>query len=204
MTVREDALAVEEPLEIRVGGHLAVGHDAHARRRLRPGRGLPGAEGVVRPADQSSSMRYCAGTDDDGLQTLQRHRRRAGAGVAAARRLAGAPRLHVELVRRLRQGQRSTPCTQAARFGRPTTRALAPSCSWRAARTGCARRRGSSTAPAGCTPPGCSTRPASCWPARGRRPAQRGRQGRRLGAAGGPAAVEGHRAAWSAGRAASS
>ncbi len=65
-----------------------------------------------------------------------------------------------------------------------------PPCS--PSRSGCEPRRRSSTAPAGCTPPGCSTPTATCGlPPRGRRPAQRGRQGRGMG---GPARGASHSA----------
>lgn len=69
-TVREDALAVEEPLEIRVDGtSLSVTMRA-------PGddfdlvAGFLVSEGVIWSADQLVAMRFCAGTDDDGLQTF--------------------------------------------------------------------------------------------------------------------------------------
>ncbi|KAA1400330.1 formate dehydrogenase accessory sulfurtransferase FdhD [Aeromicrobium ginsengisoli] len=69
-TVREDALAVEEPLEIRVGGtSLSV-------TMRSPGddfdlvAGFLVSEGVIWSADQLVSMRFCAGTDDNGLQTF--------------------------------------------------------------------------------------------------------------------------------------
>jgi FdhD protein len=69
-TVREDALAVEEPLEIRVDGtSLSV-------TMRSPGddfdlvAGFLVSEGVIWSADQLVSMRFCAGTDDNGLQTF--------------------------------------------------------------------------------------------------------------------------------------
>ncbi|AXT85817.1 formate dehydrogenase accessory sulfurtransferase FdhD [Aeromicrobium sp. A1-2] len=69
-TIREDALAVEEPLEIRVNGtSLSV-------TMRSPGddfdlvAGFLVSEGVIWSADQLVSMRFCAGTDDDGLQTF--------------------------------------------------------------------------------------------------------------------------------------
>ena len=69
-TVREDALAVEEPLEIRVGGtSLSV-------TMRSPGddfdlvAGFLVSEGVIWSADQLVSMRFCAGTDDNGRQTF--------------------------------------------------------------------------------------------------------------------------------------
>ncbi|MEJ7633875.1 formate dehydrogenase accessory sulfurtransferase FdhD [Aeromicrobium sp.] len=68
--LREDALAVEEPLEIRVDGtSISV-------TMRSPGddfdlvAGFLVAEGVIWSADQLVSMRYCAGTDDSGMQTF--------------------------------------------------------------------------------------------------------------------------------------
>ncbi len=67
---REDALAVEEPLEIRVNGK------AMSVTMRSPGddfdlvAGFLVSEGVIWSAEQLASMRFCAGTDDDGLQTF--------------------------------------------------------------------------------------------------------------------------------------
>ncbi len=67
---REDALAVEEPLEIRVNGQ------ALSVTMRSPGddfdlvAGFLVSEGVIWSAEQLTSMRFCAGTDDDGLQTF--------------------------------------------------------------------------------------------------------------------------------------
>ncbi len=69
-TVREDALAVEEPLEIRVGG------TSFSVTMRSPGddfdlvAGFLVSEGVIWSADQLVSMRFCAGTDENGLQTF--------------------------------------------------------------------------------------------------------------------------------------
>ncbi|MEV7395560.1 formate dehydrogenase accessory sulfurtransferase FdhD [Aeromicrobium sp. NPDC092404] len=69
-TVREDALAVEEPLEIRVRG------TSFSVTMRSPGddfdlvAGFLVSEGVIWSADQLVSMRFCAGTDDNGLQTF--------------------------------------------------------------------------------------------------------------------------------------
>jgi len=89
-TVREDALAVEEPLEIRVGGtSLSV-------TMRSPGddfdlvAGFLVSEGVIWSADQLVSMRFCAGTDDNGLQTFN---------VIDAELSAGTPPLDVSLER---------------------------------------------------------------------------------------------------------
>ena len=76
---REDVLAVEEPLQIRVRGHgepstsppreLSVtmrtpGHDFDLVAGFLVG------EGVLRRAEEIVTMRYCAGTDEQGRQTF--------------------------------------------------------------------------------------------------------------------------------------
>ncbi|WP_440710212.1 formate dehydrogenase accessory sulfurtransferase FdhD [Herbiconiux sp. YIM B11900] len=66
---REDLLAVEEPLEIRVGGRsLAItmrtpGHDTDLAA------GFLVSEGVIRHGDDFAAARYCAGATDEGLNT---------------------------------------------------------------------------------------------------------------------------------------
>src|SRR5690349_14343638 len=68
--MREETLAVEEPLEIRVGG------SSFSVTLPTPGDDfglVPGflvSEGVIWSADQLTSMRFCAGTDENGLQTF--------------------------------------------------------------------------------------------------------------------------------------
>ena len=67
--VREDVLAVEEPLEIRVGGRsLAVtmrtpGHDYDLAA------GFLVSEGVITRGEHFNTARYCAGATDEGLNT---------------------------------------------------------------------------------------------------------------------------------------
>ncbi|GAB7004101.1 formate dehydrogenase accessory sulfurtransferase FdhD [Nocardioides sp. AN3] len=67
--VREDRLAAEEPLEIRLGGRpLAVtmrtpGHDMELAA------GFLVSEGVVRQRDDISIARYCAGATEEGVNT---------------------------------------------------------------------------------------------------------------------------------------
>jgi FdhD protein len=67
---REDALAVEEPLEVRVGG------SSFSVTMRSPGddfdlvAGFLVSEGVIWSADQLASMRFCAGTDEQGQQTF--------------------------------------------------------------------------------------------------------------------------------------
>lgn len=64
-----DSLAVEEPLEIRVGGRALViimrtpGHDVELAT------GFLVSEGVASAAGDVNTARYCAGTDDDGHNT---------------------------------------------------------------------------------------------------------------------------------------
>ncbi|RFA19082.1 formate dehydrogenase accessory sulfurtransferase FdhD [Subtercola boreus] len=66
---REDLLAAEEPLEIRVGGTaLAItmrtpGHDFDLAA------GFLVSEGVISRADDFATARYCAGATDEGLNT---------------------------------------------------------------------------------------------------------------------------------------
>ena len=67
--VREDVLAVEEPLEVRVGGRsLAVtmrtpGNDFDLAV------GFLVSEGIVAGGDQVAAVRYCAGATAEGLNT---------------------------------------------------------------------------------------------------------------------------------------
>ncbi|WP_456696815.1 formate dehydrogenase accessory sulfurtransferase FdhD [Aeromicrobium sp. P5_D10] len=67
---REETLAVEEPLEIRVNG------SSFSVTMRSPGddfdlvAGFLVSEGVIWSADQLVSMRFCAGTDEQGLQTF--------------------------------------------------------------------------------------------------------------------------------------
>ncbi|MEO6827755.1 MAG: formate dehydrogenase accessory sulfurtransferase FdhD [Microbacteriaceae bacterium] len=66
---REDFLAVEEPLEIRVGGRsLAItmrtpGHDVELAA------GFLVSEGVISHRDDLDAARYCAGATEEGLNT---------------------------------------------------------------------------------------------------------------------------------------
>ncbi len=66
---RADSLAVEEPLELRVGGRTVTvtmrtpGHDMELAA------GFLLAEGVIRTGEHVRTMRYCAGTDEQGRQT---------------------------------------------------------------------------------------------------------------------------------------
>ena len=68
-SARVETLAVEEPLELRIDGRsLAVtmrtpGHDMELAA------GFLLSEGVVTAPDHIKTMRYCAGTDDQGRQT---------------------------------------------------------------------------------------------------------------------------------------
>ena len=69
LVAQEDVLAVEEPLEIRVGGRsLAVtmrtpGHDFDLAA------GFLVSEGVITRGEHFSAARYCAGATDEGLNT---------------------------------------------------------------------------------------------------------------------------------------
>ena len=69
-TTREDVLAVEEPLEIRIDGK------SFSVTMRTPGddfdlvAGFLVSEGVVWSADQLAAMRYCSGVDESGQQTF--------------------------------------------------------------------------------------------------------------------------------------
>lgn len=68
-SLREDSLAVEEPLEIRVGGNSLVitmrtpGHDFELAA------GFLVSEGVITRGEEYASARYCAGATAEGLNT---------------------------------------------------------------------------------------------------------------------------------------
>jgi FdhD protein len=80
---REDVLAVEEPLEIRVGGTaLAItmrtpGHDFELAA------GFLVSEGVISRGDQFAAARYCAGATADGENTYNVLDVTLGEGVPA-------------------------------------------------------------------------------------------------------------------------
>jgi FdhD protein len=66
---RTDTLAVEEPLELRVGGQTLAVTMRTPGADMELAAGFLLAEGVITGAADIATMRYCAGTDDDGLQT---------------------------------------------------------------------------------------------------------------------------------------
>ena len=82
---RQDALAAEEPLELRVGGKaLAVtmrtpGHDVELAH------GFLLTEGVIGAPADVSTARYCDGVDDEGRNTYNV----LDVALAAGRRAAG-------------------------------------------------------------------------------------------------------------------
>jgi FdhD protein len=69
-TTREDVVAVEEPLEIRING------TSFSVTMRTPGddfdlvAGFLVSEGVIWSADQLAAMRYCSGVDESGQQTF--------------------------------------------------------------------------------------------------------------------------------------
>mgnify|MGYP001403940543 FL=1 len=73
--VREDVVAVEEPLQIRLRSWAGEQRDLTVTMRT-PGddfdlvAGFLVGEGIVRAAEDLATMRYCAGTDEDGQQTF--------------------------------------------------------------------------------------------------------------------------------------
>ena len=161
-----DRVAVEEPLEIRIGGApVAVtmrtpGHDEELALGFCLSEGLQprGARAAGRPRREHGRRRR-AGFDPARLQRSFYTSSSCGVcGKGALEAVAvEAPRVESAAARAARARRRRCP-------------------------TGCARRRRRSPRPAGCTRPGSSTRDgALLCAARGRRPAQRVRQGRRLG-----------------------
>lgn len=66
---RSDTLVVEEPLEIRVGGHPVTVTMRTPGDDFDLVAGFLTTEGAVRTADELPTMRYCLGTDDEGRNT---------------------------------------------------------------------------------------------------------------------------------------
>ena len=65
----QDTLVVEEPLEIRVGGRPLTVTMRTPGDDFELAMGFLVTEGIVRAPAQVETIRYCAGTDDDGLNT---------------------------------------------------------------------------------------------------------------------------------------
>ncbi len=92
--IREDILAVEEPLQIRLSALADPRHPGpESTRDLTVTMRTPGhdfdlvtgfllAEGIIRGASDVAMMRYCAGEDADGLQTFNVIDVTLAAGVA--------------------------------------------------------------------------------------------------------------------------
>jgi FdhD protein len=66
---RVDTLAVEEPLELRVNGRTLAVTMRTPGSDMELAAGFLLSEGVIRQAGDIASMRYCAGTGPDGMQT---------------------------------------------------------------------------------------------------------------------------------------
>ncbi|MFZ1287106.1 MAG: formate dehydrogenase accessory sulfurtransferase FdhD [Candidatus Phosphoribacter sp.] len=72
---REDVVAVEEPLQIRLRSWAGEQRDLTVTMRT-PGHdfdlvaGFLVGEGLIRSAEDLATMRYCAGTDEHGVQTF--------------------------------------------------------------------------------------------------------------------------------------
>ena len=103
--VLEDFLAVEEPLEIRVGGQsLAItmrtpGHDVDLAA------GFLVSEGIISRGDEFGAARHCAGATAEGLNTYNVLDVTLAPGVAGAGPEPGACVLHDQFVRHVRQGK---------------------------------------------------------------------------------------------------
>ena len=171
---RLDQVATEEPLEIR----LRAAGLARGRREIpvlyrrgqeggqrtvaitmrTPGNdfelaaGFLYGEGVVRGAEDIRQVTHC---DDPALDDARRYNivnvdlRR---GVLPDLAGPGAPLLHHERVRRMRQGQPRVASTARVSRDRLRTRGATPT-SCAACRRSSGRRRGSSTPPVDCTRP---------------------------------------------------
>ena len=152
-----DQLAVEEPLEIRLGvprpggrDHVRVIRDhAHARPRLRAGGRVPAHRRrrvVGRPDRAPAPVRR---PDGRCGKTSSRVDLRPGVSVDLDRLRAAL--LYVVQLRRLRQdfagGRARRPAVRTCRPGRASIPRSSTGCPMR-----CGRRSPSSTAPAACTP----------------------------------------------------
>ncbi len=67
--LREDMLAVEEPLEIRVGGHSFAVTMRTPGNDVDLAAGFLVSEGVITRSEQFRAARYCAGASEDSLNT---------------------------------------------------------------------------------------------------------------------------------------
>ena len=147
-----DAVPVEEPLEIRVDGRAARGHDAHPGRRRGAGPRLPVRRGADRPSPRD------AGPSRDLAANVVEVRRAADARPGRARSfyttsscgVCGKGALEEVAVRSDPLPAGPVVAARAARAACPTT---------------CCSR--ASSAPAACTRPDCSKPTAHrCWCAR--------------------------------------
>ena len=68
-STRADVLAVEEPLEIRVNGRALVVTMRTPGNDVELAQGFLVSEGVIASSADLVTARYCAGTDDDGVNT---------------------------------------------------------------------------------------------------------------------------------------
>jgi FdhD protein len=68
-STRADALAVEEPLELRIDGRTLAVTMRTPGSDMELAAGFLLSEGVIKQAEDISAMRYCAGTGADGMQT---------------------------------------------------------------------------------------------------------------------------------------
>ena len=154
---------------------------AHAGARLRAGRGLAAPRGHRRrpPPSPTAPTRTCDPTRSSTSSRPPSARPRCGRPPSATRRSRPGRR---------RAGS-AAPTASTPRSRRAPRRwagELSPT--WSVAPPAAARAQSCSTGPAACTPRASSTQRDSAGGARGRRPAQRRRQGhRRPGAGGHPA-----------------
>jgi len=137
---REEKLAGEEPLEIRFG------HTSYTTSMRTPGddfdmvAGFLVGEGVIRASEQLLSLRYCAGTDEEGNQTFNVIEVQLGPGATPPD------------VAKARNVVTSSACGICGTNWRPCW--ICP--------TPCASRRSCSLPPGECTRRGCFPPPANC------------------------------------------
>ena len=153
-TQRADTLAVEEPLEIRVGGRTLAGTMRTPGHDFELVAGYLVSEGVVTTGADYSTARYCAGTDAQGANTynvidatLAPHVPPPGSELVRANPVTSACGIC---------GKDSIAAVHTASVHDPAADTMTVAAG--TSPTGCAPNRASSTRPVACTPPRCSTR----------------------------------------------
>ena len=159
---RPETLAVEEPLEIRVNGSPITVTMRTPGSDIELAQGFLLTEGVIAERDDVSTVRYCSGSGDDGLNTYNVLDVTLAPGCSDARCRCHPQLLHHLVLRGLRQGvPRRHPADQPALPRRRSGDHWGGHVD-RDARPAPLGADGSSTAPAACTAPRCSGPTAPC------------------------------------------